>query len=102
MRILTRSRAEILKIKPNLPLGLQLDPIILIGSDLTNQSALSAKWSENQLIDLDSQLSVHFENSKFTYDIISIVCSFDKSSQLYNTTDNSGDFIKRGRFNKIL
>ena len=35
---------------PGLFLVLQLVPMILIGSGLTNEKALSAKWSANQLI----------------------------------------------------
>ena len=73
------TRAEIFKIKPNLepsvcsglPLGLLLDPIILIGSDLTNERDLSAKLSANQLI----VLNLKIQKLKLHKCFISIECS---------------------------
>ena len=55
-------RAKIWKINPRsglpyakvFPIGSTIIPMILIDCDLTNERALFAKWSANQLIDLDS------------------------------------------------
>jgi len=99
-RSLLVSRAGILKIKPKiyprlepslrpgLSLGLQLVPMILIGSDLTNERALSA----NQLIDLN-WLSVNFENPNFTYLFaLFLKCVYLINLANSNTTDTPQDF----------
>ena len=58
-----------------------MDPMILIGSDLINERALPEKWSKIQLIDLDrSPIKISKTETSHVY-IISILCSFYKSSQ---------------------